>query len=458
MSVQIKLAAIAAVVGAMALSTPVWAQQSVDAPSAQALVKEISELRQRMDALQALANEQAAAATVNNVLSDADARSTPSLQASSTDFTGGYKDGKFVLQTTDGKFSLSPSFQLQVRNVTNISDSDESSTENGFELRRVKAGVNGNLFSKDLTYEFLFDVPRNSGTTTLQFAWLRYRFATDWSVRAGQFSDPLGREQTGSARRTLAAERSLLSDLLIGGDDPVQGVSLLYAPVKSGKFRIETALHDGNNNNNSNFRDTAGTTPDTRLDWGVASRAELQLMGDKFKGYDDYTALGNKESLLVFGAGIDFSQNGDGDLLTYTADAQWENAKGTSLFAAVLGRYQTELNVGSTATPNFESGNDIGFVVQAGQVVGKWAKADWELFARYDYISFFDERITNDAFDDELHEITVGTNAYWQKHALKGTVDFSYLPNGSFFASDGNGVVQSTNSQFVLRAQLQLTI
>jgi hypothetical protein len=429
-------------------------------PTTSELLEEMKVLRARMDALQAKTDQQVQQATVNSVLRDAEARSTPKLQASSVDFTGGYKDGKFILQSADGKFSLSPSFQLQVRNVTNISDDgDDTSTENGFELRRVKAGVNGNLFSKDLTYEFLFDVPRNSGLTTLQFAWLRYKFVPDWSVRLGQFSDPLGREQTGSSRRTLAAERSLLSDLLIGGDNPVQGASLLFAPAKSGNFRIETAVHDGTNNNNTNFRDTnaTGTAADTRSDWGVASRAEFQLIGSKFKGYEDYTARGNKDPLLVFGAGVDFTQTGDSDLLTYTADAQFENAKGLGLFAAVLGRYQTEFNAGTTAAPDFGDVNDIGVVVQAGQIIGKWAKAEWELFARYDVTVLDDERVS-DAFDNDIHEITFGTNAYFQGHSLKGTLDVTYLPNGSAVASDGNGVLQSTDSQFVLRAQFQLLI
>lgn len=457
MSGQVKLAALAALVGSVTAPS-VWAETPAAAPSTQQLVDEISALRTRIDALQAQANQQAATATVNSVLSDADARSTPTLQASSTDFTGGYKDGKFTLQSADGKFSLSPTFQLQVRNVTNASDNgDDWSTENGSELRRVKAGVNGNLFSKDLTYEFLFDVPRTNGGTNIQFAWLRYKFAPDWAVRIGQFSDPLGREQTGSSRRTLAAERSLLSDFLIGGDDPVQGGSIIFAPAKSGNFRIETALTDGTGNSNTNWRDTSGTTPDTRSDWGVASRAELQLIGSKFKGYEDYTARGNKDGLLVVGAGVDLTQTGDSNLLTYTADAQWENNKGLGLFGAVLGRYMTEFNAGTTADPDFQDVNDIGFVVQAGQVIGKWAKAEWELFARYDVTVFDDERIS-DAFEEDVHEITVGTNAYFQGHALKGTLDFTYLPNGSPFASDGNGVIQSTDAQFIIRAQFQLAI
>jgi hypothetical protein len=461
MSRYLQVVAWATVAGVLVAPVSLMAADAAGAATTRDLANQIDALRQQIDALQAKANEQADSATADRVLKDADARSTPpSLQATSTDFTGGYRDGKFTLQSADGNFSLSPSLQIQVRNTTNISDGlageDGTSTENGFEIRRAKFGFNGNLYSKDLTYEILFDVPRNTGATTLQFAWARYRFAPSWSVRLGQFADPLGKEQTGSSRRTLAAERSLLTDLLIGGDNPVQGASLIFAPPE-GRFRSELAVTDGNGNLNTNFRDVSGTVPDTRPDWGIAARGEFQILGKKFKGYEDFTALKQTETLLVAGAGVDLTQNGDADLLTYTADLQYENARGLGVFGAVIGRHQSEFNAGTVAAPAFGDADDIGFVVQAGQLVGKWAKAQWEVFGRYDVTALDDDRVTA-AFDNEVHEITVGTNAYWQGHSVKGTVDLTYLPNGSPIASDGNGVLQSTDAQFVLRAQLQLAL
>ena len=464
MSAYLKRAAVAALVAGSVLHSS--SAQAETAPvatpaTAQDLSNQIDALRKQIDALQAQADERAATATLDAVVQDADRRSSaPTLQATSTDFTGGYRDGKFTLQSADGNFSLSPSLQIQVRNTTNISDelagAPGTTTENGFEIRRAKFGFNGNLYSKDLTYEILFDVPRNTGVTTLQFAWARYKFSPNWAVRVGQFSDPLGKEQTGSSRRTLTAERSLLSDLLIGGDNPVQGASLIYAPA-DGKLRGEVAITDGNGNLNTNFRDISGTTPDTRPDFGVAGRAEYQILGKKFKGYEDFTALKQTDTLLVAGAGVDFTQNGDADLLTYTVDLQYENAAGFNAFGAILGRYATEFNAGTVAAPNFENANDVGFVLQAGQLVGKWAKAQWEVFGRYDFINLAAERVA-DPFDNQVHEITVGTNAYWQGHNVKGTVDVTYLPNGSPIASDGNGVLQSADAQFVLRAQLQLAL
>ncbi|HEV7299802.1 MAG TPA: porin [Tepidisphaeraceae bacterium] len=458
---QLKAAAVTAlVVGSIVApaATATAADATTSTAATQDLSNQIDALRKQIDALQAQADQRAATATIDAVVEDADRRSAaPTLQATSVDFTGGYRDGKFTLQSADGKFSLSPTAQLQFRNVTNISDDvDGTDTENGFEIRRAKIGINGNLYSKDLTYEILFDVPRNSGNAALQFAWAKYKFAPSWAVRVGQFGDPLGREQTGSSRRMLAAERSLLNDLLIGGDNPVQGASLIYAPT-DGKLRSEFAITDGTGQLNTNFRDVSGTTPDTRPDFGLAGRAEYQIIGKKFKGYEDFTALKQTDTLLVAGAGLDFTQNGDNDLLTYTVDLQYENARGFNAFGAIVGRYATEFNAGTVAVPNTETVNDIGFVLQAGQLVGKWAKAEWEVFGRYDFINLAAERVA-DPYDNQIHEITVGTNAYWQGHNVKGTIDLTYLPNGSPVTSDGNGVLQSADAQFVLRAQLQLAL
>jgi hypothetical protein len=440
------------------------AEPTISNPSLD-LAKEIQDLRSRLDDLQAKQRQQEVQNTYDDVLRDADARSAPLLQTTSpaVAITSGYENGKFFIASPDKKFSFSPFLQIQFRNTTNALDTDANGEdswtgENGFELRRAKFGFNGNVFSKALTYEFLVDVPRNSGTATLQFAWLKYQIDDAWAIRLGQFKDPLGKEQLGSSTKLLAAERSLLSDLLIGGDNPVQGGSIIYGSAAS-PFRIETAFTDGSGQLNTNFRDISGTTPDTRPDFGAASRAELQLSGNKFKGYDDYTAYKYTENtpLFVLGAGGDITQLGDSNQFIYTADALFKNKHGFGAFGAILGRYTTEFNSGTTAAPVLDDVNDIGFVVQASQLIGRWSKADWEIFGRYDYTQLADERVS-DPYDPEIHEITVGTNAYFQGHNVKGTVDFTYLPNGSPVTSDGNGVLQSTDAQFVIRAQFQLVI
>lgn len=419
----------------------------------QSLQQQVQELKQNQQKM-AATQQASTSSTLNSVLSDADARSTPTLQASSTDFTAGYKGGKFIVQSADGNFSINPNLQLQVRNVTNVRDiGDDTISENGFELRRAKFGFAGNVFTKDLTYEFLWETVRSTGAVSLQDAWARYKFVPDWSVRVGQFKDPLGKEQTGSSKRLLAAERSLLNELLIGGDDYVQGASLIFAPAE-GKLRFEVAGTDGTQQSNTNFRDTnaAGTTPDTRPDWGAAGRAEFQVIGEKFKGYDDFTAMNQASTLLVFGAGVDNTQTGDQNLLTYTADVQFENDRGLGLFAAGIGRQMTEFNAAG------DDVDDLGFVVQAGQMLGvTWLKADWEAFGRVSYTQLDPMRVA-EPFEDTVQEYTVGVNGYFRGHASKFTADVTYLPDGSPIAQDGAGILQSDDQQFVVRLQYQLLI
>src|SRR5687768_4681374 len=126
MSRYLRAAALAVVLGSTFAPRALQADTGVattGVATTQDLANQIEALRQQIDALKAKADAQAATATVDSVLKDADARSVPpSLQTTSTDFTGGYKDGKFTLQSADGKFSLSPTVQIQVRNVTNIGD------------------------------------------------------------------------------------------------------------------------------------------------------------------------------------------------------------------------------------------------------------------------------------------------------------------------------------------------
>jgi hypothetical protein len=439
----------AIVAGSLACSAAV--AHAAEPSQQQDMQQQIQALQQQIDQLKTAQQTAAASATVDSVLKDADLRSDPKLQATATDFTAGYKGGKFVLQSADGNFSLNPNFQLQVRNVTNHRENGgEESTENGFELRRAKFGFAGNVYSKDLTYEFLWETNRNTGAVAMQDAWVRYRFAPSWLVRAGQFKDPLGKEQTGSSKRLLAAERSLLNELLIGGDNYVQGLTLIYGP-KEGPFKAEFGITDGTQSANTNFLDDVGT-PDTRADFGVAGRGEYQILGNDFKGYDDFTAMNQTEPLLVLGAGVDFTQNGDSDLITYTVDAQFETTKGLGLFGAIIGRSATVFNAAG------DDADDIGFVLQAGQMLGvTFAKAEWEAFGRVSYTDLDDARVA-DPFESEVPELTIGVNGYFRGHSSKITIDATYLPNGSPQNVDGAGILQSDEDQFVLRAQYQLLI
>ena len=148
--------------------TPCVPAAEPTSPELQAMQAELQQLRTEVQQLRQQVNAKdsdAADATAAAVIRDADQRS------SLTDFTAGYKDGKFILQSADGNFVLHPFFHLQFRNVTTFHDDAKGEgrddTDNGFELRRMKFGFDGNLYTPDLTYEFVWGTERKTGTPSL---------------------------------------------------------------------------------------------------------------------------------------------------------------------------------------------------------------------------------------------------------------------------------------------------
>lgn len=393
-------------------------------PTAAELQEQIKSLQSqvaKIEAKEASAAQQQA--TMQSVLNDAERRSQL-LQAGG--MTAGWNGKEFAIGSADGAFKLVPYFQFQFRGVANWADEaqadGDANMESGFEIRRMKAGLKGNAFSKDLSYDFNMAFSRNGGSPTLEKAFVQYAFSDDWAVKAGQWKDNVFHEETVSSSKQLAAERSLLNETLGGGNtDYVQGVSLLYT---SDAIAGEFALTDGANSDNTNYTDQ-GTN------YGVSARVDYKVMGD-WKSYGDFTAMGNKEDLLVIGAGLDYTESGDDTIIYHTVDAQWEVGQ-LGLYAAYV------------ATWADDGDNDEyswGALVQAGYLVDE----NWELFGRWGFIE-----------EDSLNEITVGANYHWHAHNAKATIDVVVLPDGSP-SDSGLGYVASDDLQVVIRGQFQLAL
>jgi hypothetical protein len=409
---------------------------SASEPSYDELRQQVELLKSRLDSIERTQNErqQATAQTVEQVFQDAERRSQL-LQSGG--LTAGYDKG-FFIGSADGKFSLKPSLAFQFRNVSTFQTGDDDDIQSGFEVRRLRPRVDGNAFSKDLTYSFQFDVSRSSGTTSLLDAWVQYKFADQWALKVGQFKESVFQEKEVSFTRQLAADRSIV-DAVLGGNqtDRVQGVELSYGS-KDEPLRAAFAFHDGANSKNTDFQDG-------NANFGFGGRVAYKLSGD-WGAYRDFTAKGTKEDLLVIGAGADFTESGDTDVIRSTADVQWENAAGLSAFAAVHANF----------TEGDDSETDFGAVAQVGYLINP----AWEVFGRYSAI-FFDEEQANG--EDTAHEITGGVNYFFGPdgaygHNAKLTVDLSYLPSGFPSNQTGLGILASDEDQFVLRAQLTFAI
>lgn len=361
--------------------------------------------------------------------------------------TSGWDNG-FLLGSTDGDYTLRPFIEFQFRNVTNYTDDTgdgDNDFENGFEVRRLKFGARGNLFNKDFTYLFRITTDRSTGDLSPDYAYGQYKFADDWAIRFGQYKLNWTHEETTSDTKQLAAERSLLNQL-VGGTQTsyVQGVSLLYGS-KDNPWRAELQFTDGDSSFNTNFTDQQDGPGDYQ-DFGVAVRGEYKVMGD-WEAYQDFTARKTESDLLVIGGGADWAQGGDGDVFRFTVDGQWENTAGLGAYASVI---YTEVDGDA---PDIELDNSIGALAQVSYLLPN-AK-DWEVFGRYDFTHLDEEVGGEDWFD----EYTVGVNKYYYGHNAKLTLDAGYYPNGSPSSAGGLGLTSgATDDQFIVRAQFQLVL
>jgi hypothetical protein len=463
------LAAGAIVAGMGGAFGPAPAGAAEPGPTQQELMRELEALRAKVERLEAAQGARrddtdgapTAAevdATVDRVLRDADRRSQL-IQAQG--FTAGYDKGKFTVQSADGNFRLSPEIQFQLRYVLNYREEDaadsvtgDATAESGLEVRRLKLAFTGNVFGPDTRYKFQWATNRDGGNLVLDEAFLTHKlnFAPDVFVKAGQYKDVTFHEESVSSKRQLAVDRSLANEVLAGGvTDFIQGVALIWDDGPEGlPLRGEVGYTDGPNSDNTHFIDGGGSTlfGVADPDFGVYGRGEYFAFGNP-KDYDDFTALGNREDLLAFGAGAFYTQAGGNNALFHTVDAQYEYNR-LGLYAAYYGVY-------ADSSAGGDASYDTGVVAQAGYVLDDRSK--WEVFGRYSLVSL-DAGDGSGSDDDDFHEFTAGVNYFMHGHAAKLTVDATYLPNG--VPTDQNGIGEldpdADTDQFVLRGQFQLLL
>lgn len=408
----------------------VWAE-----PNQADLQKQVEQLQAQVKDLQSQRTYSQAdvTATVDSIVRDADKRSQ--LLADAAGGMAGWMDGGFVIQSADGVYSMRPGIQFQFRSVTNYNDmSSGENWDNGFETRRLKFSLEGTAISKNLYYNFVWATSRSSGNLVNEEAYVKYKFADNFAVKAGQFKEHILLETQVSSKRQLAVERSIVSEILLDGDAYSQGIELIY---DSQNLQASFGFTDGYNSRNTNFQDP----PANSFDWGAHARVQYKAFGD-WRDYSDVTAMFGKD-LLVIGGGGDWSQNGDIDTFRHGVDVQYETGGKLALTAAYVAQW---IRIGG-------GGDDLyhwGVMVQAAYALDK----QWEVFARGAYLDF--DSVSD---DDTFCEITVGLNYYIYKHNAKITVDLGWLPSGSPTSIDSAGILANDgDNQFYFRAQFQLLL
>jgi len=383
-------------------------------------------------------------ASFDRVLNDADRRSR---LFDETGITAGYKDNRFFIASDDGNFILRPWLHLQVRNSTvwrqDFKHGSEDDTQNGFEIRRMKLGFDGNMFTPDLTYFFNWATSRTNGTPVLEEAWVKYHLpSTNYYVKAGQIKDPLLHDQIVSSRYQQSAERSLTADIFANGDAFTKGATFIYDPKTW--MRTEVGVNDGLRSANTNFQDF----PTNAFDWGVAGRAEFKLFG-RWQDYGQVGAVDVKEPLLVIGVGADSSQRGHATQTVGAVDAQYADPAGLNFYGAVVDRYTnhnfgiaTQSGQGASFIANPDPAvlgtatNEYSFLLEAGYLFSNHV----EPFGRYEYMHLSGTPAGSRSY---FNVITAGVNYYWYGHRAKLTAEIQYLPQGLPIDNTSNDMLAS---------------
>jgi hypothetical protein len=376
-------------------------------------------------------------------------------------FGGWNPDRGFEIKSADDNFLFHPWAYFHFRYAVNYRSAtvggSGSDTEAGFELSRLKLIFDGNLFTKDLTYQIIYTTLDNTGGSQLQDAWARYHIPrTPFAVEAGNIRDPLDHEQIMFATKTMTPERSIVNNVLLNGDDIVKGIMFSYNYDQDSVYRQLFAVTSGERNFDTDFEDY----PVNPASWGLATRADFKVFGN-WKDYAQFSSLGDTEPLLVFGGGLDYTEAGSTADLTQVLDVQYNLPCGFGLYAAYLGRYTRNnhgplgSDGGATPTSTINADTyDTTVRFMASQLIGKHL----EPFFRYEYIQFAPIEVPP-GLNSTLNDITIGANYYFYGQRLKFSGAASYLPNGSPVANQlGDLLISHRGTEWIVQLQLQLMI
>lgn len=396
-------------------------------------------------------------------------------------FTAGYSDGRFIVQSGDGNFVWRPWLHMQFRDVTNFrKDIDGTTkhpideTDNGFEVRRMRFGFDGNLFSPDFEYFVNWATVRASSSSTvtvkstgtgasttstgtvsnnlggaplLEEAWVRYHIPTSgFYLKLGQIKDPVLHDQIVSSRYQQSTERSLTADVFANGDAFTEGATVQWVSPHD-IIHTEAGVNHGMRSANTNFTDYPHGT--NAYDYGFVGRVEYKVMG-KWKDYKQVGAVGVNEPLLVYGLGADYSERGHDGQLVAAADVSYADQTGFNFYGAFVDRYTTH-NFGaytqsstgaSIITPGGMAGrptNEYGLLAEAGWIFNHKI----EPFGRYELLHVVGDSSTH----NWTQAVTGGVNYYFQGHRLKLTVQATWLPEGIPFDDTPSDILANSNGK-----------
>lgn len=385
------------------------------------------------------------------IASGAMARSDDAARALAAELVSDAASRTSALAAAEGDVTVKVGGNMQFRYYANFgSDKLPAGSEdfaNGFQTRRTRLNLSGQIGDPKLTYKVEGDFSKADGEFRLLETWGEQGFDNGWSLRVGQFKIPLLKEELISHTTQQAAERSTVSSIFTG--EYSQGLQISY---KGDSFRFAGSFNDGIKNNNIDF------TSASEADYALTGRVEYKFSGD-WKQFDSMPSWKGSGFAAMIGGAVHWQDGGstfatgtgstaDSSTLTYTIDGALKG-DGWNAFGTFVGRRIDD------SSPGGQEFDDFGFLIQGGL----FFTDVFEGFARYSTIIPDGDR----AGDDLFNELTLGVNYYFipQSHAAKFTADFTIAPdattdNSLISTNTNTGIVATTDSQYFLRAQVQI--
>ncbi len=439
--------------GAMALGLSGQAA-AAESSSEASLRSEVAQLRAEMAQIRKQQSEdwlnerraEEVKGLIREVLNDADTRATLLEDG----VLAGHDGKKFFLKSADDKFKLNIGGQFQLRYIVGIqgdngtADGQVTSTDHGFQIRRLKLILSGHAFTKKFKYKFVLVTNRNGGNAIWEDdAWIQYEFMDDFYVKAGNQKIPFLREELLSSSRQLAVDRSTVTEFFT--QNRAIGVNLIYKGFDI--VHLQGGFFAGANTNIIDFNNPA------EADVNLTGRVDAKVFGD-WKAAKDYSAWEGTETSLFVGGAFSYQSGGaatstvGNEYIGWTVDGLFKTGP-FSINAAYMGAHLSDIS--PSRTPQ-------GFLIQGGYFV---IPDKLQPYLRYE---FLDQDGT--APNDNINIITGGFNYYFEKHALKFTADVVYVisgnsdqrirPFGASDFSDGLGFgTFSGEGNVVFRTQLQ---
>lgn len=419
-------AALAAVAVLLASTAGVYADDATD------VAAELKALKTRIAELEAKNNEnwltEERATQIKSLVQEviADARTRGNF-ADGVDV--GYKPGEGIfIGTTDKRTSISIGGFAQVRYTfaqhnayngrtlpsrggTTASTPDDPANASGFDIRRARISVGGNVFSEDITFKLEGDFYGSAtGAFTVTDAWIGYKFNDQFRIRAGSFKVPFAKAELTSDTSLSFMERpEVLSPF---NSQRALGFSLFGDIIKD-TLAYELNMNDGQGTNTLRRVDTvassSGTTnPTANLDNRLSYYGRMQWAGSgSLRDFRDEADMRDNNSAFIW-------------MLGAAAGFESQNASNSAFPSPQTG----------TTVPGLSTNNSAGFTNYTLNGDLYRGTVDWS--AKWQGWSFvtaaYFQQVNHNPGNNASLPSGYGTKDSFFQHAYYGQVSYMLLP------------------------------